>query len=272
MNIDVIYYKLLILFICFVLLVYYKLVFKESFLNKSGVKNVNKLDYNNFEDESEEDESEEEFEEKVKFSENDDFINCKEKLYRLGDIIKGDNFRRSLGDYHKKCFPDSIAVEYMRRTEYSYDYKVLEDIIDGIPLLPSKKTLIIHLRCGDVLEKSPYSVSEHLNSELRYKNGIYYVKPRSYYNRILQNIKKYDIKNVEIITGFHNSKKYPKSIVYINAIKNMFDFKYKTRVISGRSPDYDFAYMSHSKYFVKSGGGFSRLIAKMVERNNGICL
>ena len=32
----------------------------------------------------------------------------------------------------------------------------------------------------------------------------------------------------------------------------MFDFKYKTRIISGRSPDYDFAYMSHSKYFVKS--------------------
>ena len=95
-----------------------------------------------------------------------------------------------------------------------------------------------------------------------------------YYLRfyILQNIKKYDITNVEIITGFHNSKKYQKSIVYINAIKNIFDFKYKTRVISGRSPDYDFAYMSNSKYFVKSGGGFSRLIAKMVERNNGICL
>ena len=193
-------------------------------------------------------------------------------MYRLGDIIKGEKWRRSLGDYHKKCFPNSIAVEYMRRTDYSYDYKVLGDIIGGIPLYPSKNTLIIHLRCGDVLEKSPYSVSEHLNSELRYKNGIYYVKPRSYYNRILQNIKKYDITNVEIITGFHNSKKYPKSIVYINAIKYMFDFKYKTRIISGRSPDYDFAYMSHSKYFVKSGGGFSRLIGKMVERNNGICL
>ena len=45
-----------------------------------------------------------------------------------------------------------------------------------------------------------------------------------------------------------------------------------TKIISGREPDFDLSYMSKSKYFVQSGGGFSRIIADLVKVNNGIVL
>ena len=55
-------------------------------------------------------------------------------------------------------------------------------------------------------------------------------------------------------------------------IRNIFSKKYITKIISGREPDFDLSYMSKSKYFVQSGGGFSRIIADLVKVNNGIVL
>ena len=38
----------------------------------------------------------------------------------------------------------------------------------------------------------------------------------------------------------------------------------------GQSPDEDFSTMSRSKYFVQSGGRFSRIISNLVKYNNGV--
>lgn len=201
------------------------------------------------------------------------WTNCEKKHYRCGDIIKSNKHRNLLGKYHRECYPNSIAVEYMKRTQHEKDYNTLIDIINSRKVKgPGRFTLVVHLRCGDVLEKSPYSVEEHLRKNRKYKNGLFYVKTRNYYNRIISIIRNYDIRNVEIVSYYHNSKRYPKSIEYITKIRNIFSKKYITKIISGREPDFDLSYMSKSKYFVQSGGGFSRIIADLVKVNNGIVL
>ena len=201
------------------------------------------------------------------------WINCEKKQYRCGDIIKSNKHRNLLGKYHRECYPNSIAVEYMKRTQHEKDYNTLISIINSRTVKrPGRFTLVVHLRCGDVLEKSPYSVEEHLQKNRKYNNGLFYVKTRNYYNRILSIVRNYDIRNVEIISYYHNSKRYPKSIEYITSVRNIFGQKYITKIISGREPDFDLSYMSNSKYFVQSGGGFSRIIADLVQINNGIVL
>ena len=49
---------------------------------------------------------------------------------------------------------------------------------------PDKNELIIHLRVGDVIEDSEYSVDQHLNDYLDFKlsdRSHNYVKPIKYY-------------------------------------------------------------------------------------------
>ena len=78
--------------------------------------------------------------------------------YRLGDmVIYKQGKRFLLKRIYKYYYPDSIANEYLQKVDHNKlpDYDLLYDIVEkrsqNIPK-PSEKTLIIHLRIGDVIE------------------------------------------------------------------------------------------------------------------------
>eukprot|EP00483_Globobulimina_turgida_P011576 UN11598 len=92
------------------------------------------------------------------------------RRYRLGDIIeRGAHFTSWRGHkLHRLIYPESIATEYIDRTNKDKDYKVLLQIINDrynkLNLsLPTNRTLVVHLRGGDVIDYNPYSVSEMLS-------------------------------------------------------------------------------------------------------------
>ena len=195
--------------------------------------------------------------------------------YRLGDMVSANNKIRNnpMGiNYHLKYYPDSIASEYLRgtkkRNDYNYLYKIVKNYDKNIK--PDKDLLVVHLRVGDVLNHSKYSVKEHLDKELNFERNTprNYVKPLSYYQNIIDNHKKCLPKKVKFYAGGCFCDDKNKSYEYINAIKNLFK-KEGFQVVKNKyfdNPDKDFVSMSRSKYFIKSGGSFSDLITKMIEK------
>jgi hypothetical protein len=136
--------------------------------------------------------------------------------------------------------------------------------------------LVIHLRLGDVIEHSKYSSTQHwenyLNSEGPGLSGYKYIKSKYFFINMIHKIQN-EHKNIDTITliwGDHkNLKSLIKSNEYIEQLNDLFDkYHYKVNVYFNRDADEDFIYMSNAKYFVPTGGGFSKLISKMVEYDN----
>ena len=206
------------------------------------------------------------------------YDNFEGKMYRLGDMItikEGSNSRynKKIGfDYHLNNYPNSIATEYMLKTKKTGDYNQLLNIINKRkPKIKLNNYAVVHLRIGDVIDSSDKSLNEMLRTYTLYKNGnTNYVKPLSYYNRIINTIKKYKIKNIILIGGFHTNQNHQKSYEYVKTIQNHFKrngFACYTRI--NNNPDDDFLIMCYSKYFVPSGGGFLNFIKNIVNMKGG---
>lgn len=74
-----------------------------------------------------------------------------------------------------------------------------------------------------------------------------------------------NINKILIITGFHTDTNHDKSLQYIKKIISLFksnNFSVENRI--NYDPDEDFLIMSNSNYFVPSGGGFSKVIKKIL--------
>lgn len=107
--------------------------------------------------------------------------------YRLGDMVRSRDERNlKMGkEFHLREYPDSIASEYMRKTNKSSDLSTLIKIVDK-----RKKRNVyighatIHVRLGDVIDESEKSVDELLKEETKFHNGTVYVKPLSYYDTV----------------------------------------------------------------------------------------
>lgn len=198
-------------------------------------------------------------------------------FYRLGDMFKIEKgkysrYNKETGlNYHRKHFPNSIATEYMLATNKSGDYEQLIKIINNRkPTIKLDNYLTIHLRIGDVIDYSKKNLNEMLHKYTLYYNKVNYVKPFDYYEKIINKIKKYDIKNVMLIGGFHREGNHQKSIDYVNYIQKYFiskGFNCSKRI--DNDPDDDFLIMCNSKFFVPSGGGFSNIIKVIVNKKGG---
>jgi hypothetical protein len=184
--------------------------------------------------------------------------------YRLGDCIKSKN--EWFKDFHLKKYPNSIAAKYLKKTKTKNNYKVLNDIVKTYHNDTPQDSIIIHLRIGDVLEKKGWC-SNHACKNYSYEDVTTYKK-------IASDIKKYtNFKNIIIVAGSHyDYDNYDNSYKYINQVENIFKdkgFNVKKRL--GNNPDSDLIYMSNANYFVSSGtgGGFTRIISEIVNRNSG---
>lgn len=203
-------------------------------------------------------------------------------VYRLGDMFMYSEIQRkfNLGGkyYHLKHFSDSVASEYMKKTTKKADYDTLHKIIIQrsknieVPIL---NELVIHLRLGDVIDNSPYSVEELLQKQRAYITPYSrsYVKPMSYYEDILDKIKDYNIHHITLVGGVKNKKNDD----YVSRIKEFFErngYRVELRISNNfewENADDDFLYMCNSKFFVPSGGNFSKIICELVNRNNNKC-
>jgi hypothetical protein len=201
------------------------------------------------------------------------------KLYRLGDMIKSVELRNNSDTYkyHYKHFPDSIATKYMKRTNKENDLDILFNIIDDTSYERAPTySLILHLRIGDVINSFKMDVGQMLYK--RPSNGdnkrwSTYTKTLSHFDNINNGANKYNINKIIIVTGSHKKLDYKKSTIYINCIKKFFENKGKIVTLRlGKSPDDDFAFLSHSSYLSGTGGGYFHLIEKMVRKRKGIII
>ncbi len=191
--------------------------------------------------------------------------------YQLGDVVRG---RRNIYKSHEKYYPNSIAADYIRQANTSNDMNLLKTIIDqrthsAFHLF--QDYVMVHLRIGDVIDNVKCSVDTLLSKGCPYFNGYNYVKPLPYFEDKLPSIDKYKLKKIMLFGGFHKNGNHSKSLHYVSAIKDFFVKKgYECKARINHDKDDDFIIMSNAKYFIKSGGGFSQLMEKIILMNGGI--
>ena len=186
------------------------------------------------------------------------------RVYRLGDAIKGYPDAR----YHTQMFPNSIAAKYFEKTKHYNKFDVLAQVVTDFRMLhecaiPHPNDIVLHLRVGDVLELSPYSVVQHLEKSMPYINDVHYIKPFSYFE---DEFAKFDQgSKVIIMTGTHTGYLgMVKSDDYTIKIKAFLaDKGFDVSLRTGFGPDEDFVFASFSKHLVTTGGGFSYLIQQV---------
>lgn len=199
--------------------------------------------------------------------------------YGLGDCIKM-CARCTLGRINRK--DKNMALQYSSQACGTSRYvsggnlDVVEEILEGYktkhnPPEPPEDAIVLHLRVGDVIEKSQQSTEELLikggdpfHTE-EFKTSI-----KSVFE-YLEDIEESGVTNVIVVGGVFQKKHFEKSRVYEGCLERTLKkagYNVRMQLDSGEA-DEDFYYMTRAKKFVVSSGGFSALIAKLVVRNGG---
>jgi len=197
--------------------------------------------------------------------------------YRLGDMIQSRYWRNKNDgrDYHYNNFPDSIATEYMKKTDDESNIDLLSDIVNSRKSLTENydNLIVIHLRTGDVIELSPYSVADMLTENKPYSSwNYYYVSSLPYLDEKVRSVP--NIKKIILVAGSQYKMNTNKSMLYIGCVKKYFeDLGYQVDTRIGQNADEDFIFMCKSKYFIHSiDGGYGKLISKIVKHNGNTVL
>jgi hypothetical protein len=187
--------------------------------------------------------------------------------YRLGDMVRitGERKANEGETLHFTKFPNSIASEYMKRTDKEEDYEILADIVRhrSKDSLVDKDTIALHLRVGDVVNTTEKSVSNILLTRTFISENHW-----AYYTSNLQDIANgisafTEIQNIIIFAGAHFDQEHSKSCQYLEAVQNYLEnLGYKVEMRIGQDPDSDFLLMCNAPYFISSGGGFSRIVVE----------
>jgi len=198
--------------------------------------------------------------------------------YRLGDVVLHEGFNKKWINrtiYHY-MYHGTIAHEYMLRTKDSKqfpDYDVLHQIIKEKSKdhqTPKDNELIIHLRLGDIID---WEYQEDIEELLEGKKYWQFIRDYKYFEEKLEKLDN-KVNKIILVGGFHTDGDHSRSYLYLEKIITYLEkkkFSVETR-IDKASADEDFIYMSNSKNFLKSCGGYSRIVNEMVDRNNGIIL
>ncbi|CAB9522372.1 expressed unknown protein [Seminavis robusta] len=213
-------------------------------------------------------------------------------VYPLGDCIKmcarcgnGKNFQpdepRPLAlNYSKIACPriykksGTPNPRYISGGNMDVVAEVMEQMKDFVPYktaTPPEDAIVLHLRVGDVIEESKDPVftlltqgGDPLHTE-GYRSSI-----KSVYE-YLDNIEQSGSKNVIIIGGTYKPQYFFYSRVYSGCLVRALEKAGNNVTINldGGDADADFYYLSHSKHFIASAGGYSKLVGDMVKRLGG---
>jgi hypothetical protein len=222
---------------------------------------------------------------------NKPILNIGYEWYRLGDLVSGHIRResqnvldvknslreRNILNLYQTKFKGSFVYRYIKKTQYlpenkkDNNYKIVNEIINEMInykingkhnyKLPNKNDIVIHLRVGD-----------SLNSNKNICSGAYCTKLKT-----IEKISKlFKFKQLVFVYGSHISVEYKNknkirlTNIYLDKIKLILNKNGNKYIfIHNNNPDTDFIFMCKSKYFVQSGGGFSKLIGNIVKLNNG---
>ena len=185
--------------------------------------------------------------------------------YALGDCIK----------LFVKCSGpgETLAAQYAKRANRSNDFVVAAEIVDEyrgnhfVPK-PPEHALVIHLRLGDVIRGSPVSPKVLLVCSGPAIHHHTIVK--SVYE-LLADAKATNKSRVILVAGSHTTlEPNDPSWFYTLAIHYAFQVAgYDVSLRLEPYPDDDFTYMSYATTFDVGTGGYSRIIASLVELRGG---
>lgn len=193
--------------------------------------------------------------------------------YRIGDMIKGESFRKEIGgaNFHLKLYPDSIVSEYLNETRDLNNYEILNSIVkkrmEKINFQNIENKILFHLRTGDEINR--YSEKE-LKNILEVDNR--YLKSKKTYLKIIDKLP--DIKYIVLFSSVKsggNTKKHhdvSKSYKYIDDISKIFEekgFIVEKRI--NQDADEDFTILSNGHHFIPTGGGYSQHIKELINYN-----
>ena len=191
--------------------------------------------------------------------------------YRMGDTVLGMFDPQADKAYHLDMYPNSLTALYFHMTNKINDLDVLTQATKEFQTMhnmevPCDTDIVLHLRLGDVIERSAYSVEEHLRKECPSLGNYFYVKPYSYFDKEFKLVD--PNKRVVIMYGgafpeFGSSK----SEAYVEKITDYLGNKgYKSYVRKGTGADEDFVFGAHAKHIVTTGGGYSKLLSEVQSR------
>jgi hypothetical protein len=224
--------------------------------------------------------------------------------YRLADIIatvewRTDNLgaherlkkytahkEETLEDYIHRLFPTSIGSQYLRKTKLINDIDVLSDIVNDFVTLhnsqiPADDVMVMHLLVGDVIDQTDVPVKRFLNRPVNswYEMfGVYelqtcnwnpvYVRCLESFDRALKKTTELGLHKICLVYGFHIKEWVPKSRQYIAALVRYARSEgFKVEIMTHADADVSFAYACKAKHFVPGGGGFSKLMSKVVSHH-----
>jgi hypothetical protein len=138
--------------------------------------------------------------------------------------------------------------------------------------LPSRTTLVVHLRMGDVLDRVQNLQRAWETGEGTLFHNNHYVLGRAYYENVSV---PEEIESVVLVgSNVHKSGTKKKGEAYVNLVSA--HFRKRGLQVSWRgpnhTPDDDFGYMSQASYFLPSGGGYSHAVAQTVTAQGGVVL
>jgi hypothetical protein len=207
--------------------------------------------------------------------------------YRLGDCIKtcnpckgprSDTMAVQYGNLYcntRKGTPRELRLQMMALK--GGNLTAVEEIFqlhkhDPSFRVPAADELVIHLRLGDVIERSQAKVEQMLMNGADPKHANSFKTAIKSIHEYLADIQKSGLHKVVIRGGSHQKKYYQKSRVYAGCLKEAIENAgyHVSMEVEGNTPDQDFYYMSHATKVVVSTGGYSRLIGRMVKKGGGI--
>ncbi len=203
-------------------------------------------------------------------------------MYRLGDTVAGVYTGISEADavharaYHMNKYPESLAAKYCLRTEINNDIDTLtvvvkEFIKEHKCTVPGDNSVVVHLRLGDVLEKSTFTVDEHTRDYLDFTNGVNYIKPFSYFHEALNTtsptqsvILLFGTPLGNIVTG---NETVTKSMEYVLKLQSFIEtMNFTCSIHKSASPDEDFVFGVSATQLITTGGNFSRLMLSVHQK------
>ena len=163
--------------------------------------------------------------------------------------------------------------------------------------IPAPHDIVIHLRLGDVVDGSAFSVQELLTRARPYypaSNGSVYVYPAQHYQDVIvptkllllssllrQQQQQQSTTTIYLVAGAHGGwqpnhsvPSTTKSCAYVLHLRDYLLRLGAARVELrlGGLPDEDLLFMARARYFVPGGGGFSRTVSWLVQELGGTVL
>ena len=209
--------------------------------------------------------------------------------YRLNDVVllHGNTKHAPTFRYHR-LINNSIAAAYMASASKGMDLVTLRKVSEDA----ARDTCVVHLRIGDVLDRSDWTLSKGRPAGYRGEDlatilhtgyngddapkGTHGVYGHSLaaYQACFPELRAAGVRIVVLVAGSHTALgSYRVSAMYIQALARLFEAAgFSAHLRLGQHPDDDFMYMTSSRCFVQGGGGFSQLVARMIIARHGVVI